>query len=122
MHRGKIIEEYLRRNKVNLTKLADRLPFTLRTMYRHFEEEDLQLELILDYSEAVDHDFSDQIPEMEALKFRLREPSVPYSIKEKNKLSESDYYRLKYETLLEKYNEMLEQYNKVLLLKDKKPA
>lgn len=114
MHRGKIIEDFLRKNEINLTELSTRLPFTLRTIYRHFEKEDLELEKILSYSEVLKHDFSDEIPEMEALKFRLREPAEPYSIKAKRDVSEAEYYKDRYFSTLEKLNETLEKYNSLL--------
>lgn len=117
-HRGSILENYLRKQHVNLTKLAERLPFTVRTMYRHFQEEHLELEKLLEYSQALNHDFSDDIPEMAALKFHLKEPHAPYKLKSNDDIGEAEYYRNKYEQLLEKYNEMLEQYNSVLQRKD----
>ncbi|WP_295794912.1 hypothetical protein [Mucilaginibacter sp.] len=66
------------------------------------------------YSEALGHDFSDEIPEMAALKFHLKEPAAPYEMSTKGNISEADYYKDKYFKLLEKYNEMLEQYNQSL--------
>lgn len=62
-HRGEIVEKYIRAN-YTLTKLASLLPFTVRTMYRHFDDPDLPLEQVLEYAKATNHDFSDEIPEM----------------------------------------------------------
>jgi hypothetical protein len=114
INRGQILENYLRSNGINLTELAESLPWTVRTMYRHFETPDLSLEKLLEYAKVVQYDFSDQVPEMNALKFRLAEPPSGFKSKERNGVTEAEYYRDKYEKLLEKYNELLEIFNQGL--------
>jgi hypothetical protein len=112
-NRGEILEKYIRANSVNLTQLATKLPWTSKTIYRHFETPGLDIEKVLIYSEALNHDFSDDIPEMAAYKHRVAEPPLDYR-KSKGSLSEAEYYRTKYESLLEKYTDLQAQHIRLL--------
>jgi hypothetical protein len=110
IHRGKILEETLRKQNTVLTKLADRLPWNVKTIYRHFEVPDLSYEKIGEYAKATNYSFTEEFPELEKFNFR--------AIKDIPQFSESldpEYYRLKYELLLEKYNGLLEKYSDLIM-------
>jgi len=111
-HRGEILENYIRKGNFNLTKLAEALPWTVKTIYRHFQEEDLALDKLIEYSKALKYDFKEEFPELEGLRWIASEPYPPY--KNNQGVSEAEYYRKKYEEVLEKYNSMLERYNLLL--------
>ena len=110
IQRGKILGERLRLLGVNLTKLAEKLPWTVKTIYRHFDEDDLPYEKIAEYAKATKYPFTDEFPELEKYNFKSLEEIPIYK-----ESTEPDYYRLKYEMLLEKYNGLLEKHNEVII-------
>lgn len=114
IRRGKILENYIRKGNVNLTKLAESLPWTVKTIYRHFEEDNLPYDKMLEYSTALKYDFQEELPELAAMRLRMNEPMASYKNQVGNKISEAEFYRKKYEEVLEKYNNMLERYNLLL--------
>ncbi len=103
----------MRKAGVNLTKLATLLPWTSKTIYRHIQDPDLPYDKLLEYSKALHYDFKEEFPEMESLRKQLAEPYNSYKTGDKE--TEAEYYRNKYEQLLEKYNDMLERYNALLM-------
>lgn len=112
-HRGEILEKYIRTEKVNMTKLANKLPWTVKTVYRHFLEEDLALEKLQEYARALKYDFKKEIPELEAVKNLMTEPYPSYK-QPSGDTNTEDFYRNKYEDVLEKYTELLVKYNALL--------
>lgn len=95
---------------VNLTKLAEKLPWTVKTIYRHFEDDDLAYEKIAEYAKATKYPFTEEFPELERYNFRTLEEIPIYKAS-----TEPDYYRLKYEMILEKYNGLLEKHNELII-------
>lgn len=110
IHRGKILEETLRKQNVVLTKLADKLPWSTKTIYRHFEEQDLSYEKIGEYARASKYPFTDEFPELEKYNYRSIQDIPNYS-----QSTDPEFYRLKYENLLEKYNGLLEKYSDLIM-------
>jgi hypothetical protein len=113
VNRGAILEKYIRKEKVNVTQLSQKLPWTVKTIYRHFLEEQLPLEKLAEYARALKYDFHVEIPELAALKYVAKEPPVPY--KTQGELpTDEESYRRKYEDVLEKYTDILVKYNALL--------
>lgn len=110
IQRGKILESKLRQLGINLTKLSDKLPWTVKTIYRHFEENELPYEKIAEYAKAVKYPFTEEFPELEKFNYNSIDEIPIYK-----ESTEPDYYRLKYEMLLEKYNGLLEKHNEVIV-------
>lgn len=110
IQRGKILENRLRLLGVNLTKLAQKLPWTVKTIYRHFEEDDLPYEKIAEYAKATKYPFTEEFPELEKYNYNTLEDIPIYKAS-----TDPDYYRLKYEMILEKYNGLLEKHNQVII-------
>lgn len=110
IHRGEILARTLRQQGVNLTKLAEKLPWTVKTIYRHFDDPELQYEKIVEYSKATKYPFTEEFPELEKYNYTNLEDIPIYK-----QSTEPDYYRLKYEMILEKYNGLLERHNIVLI-------
>ena len=110
IQRGKILENKLRQLGVNLTKLSEKLPWTVKTIYRHFLEDNLPFEKIAEYARATEYPFTDEFPELEKFNFKSLKDIPIY-----RESTDPDYYRFKYEMVLEKYNGLLEKYNDLLL-------
>lgn len=114
INRGKILEDYVRSEQVNLTKLAGKLPWTVKTIYRHFQEPDLPFDKFAEYAKALKYDFAEEMPGLQIFLNSVAEPYAHYKTKEKSGMSEAEYYKQKYQDVLEKYNDMLERYNQLL--------
>lgn len=110
IQRGKILEAKLRQLGINLTKLSEKMPWTVKTIYRHFEEDELSFEKIAEYAKAVKYPFTEEFPELEKFNYKTLEEIPIYK-----ESTDPDYYRLKYEMLLEKYNGLLEKHNQVII-------
>lgn len=110
IHRGKILEEVLRKQNSVLTQLAIKLPWTVKTIYRHFEEADLSYEKIGEYAKATKYPFTKEFPELEKFNYKSIEEIPNYS-----ESLDREYYRLKYENIMEKYNVLLEKYSELIL-------
>ncbi|MDB4919469.1 hypothetical protein [Mucilaginibacter sp.] len=93
--------------------MSESLPWTVKTIYRDFKDENLPYEKLLEYSRALKYDFKAEFPELEALRSNIREPYPSYKPEESVE-DDGEYYRRKYEEVLEKYNNMLEKYNELL--------
>ncbi|WP_432328852.1 hypothetical protein ACRQ5D_10660 [Mucilaginibacter sp. P25] len=113
VNRGAVLEKYIRKERVNVTLLSQKLPWTVKTIYRHFQEEQLPLEKMAEYAKALKYDFHSEVPELAALKNVVHDPYVPYKTQSETNNDELDYRR-KYEDVLEKYTDILVKYNALL--------
>lgn len=94
-HRGEIVEQAVRQSGYSLTKLTHRLGKSRRWIYHAFENPILSIDVILEISKIIHHDFSDEIIELKRYNSLSIEPT--------------DYWKNKYLDLLEKYNALLEK-------------
>jgi plasmid maintenance system antidote protein VapI len=103
-HRGEIIENAVRQSGVSITKLAQRLGKSRRTMYNIFHDRDVPTELIFDISKIINYDFGKEF-------YTYGQNFLP-----SHKLSEqdADYWKNKYLRLLEEHNELLKKFSKTL--------
>jgi len=103
-HRGKILENIVRLEKYPIKKLSEKLGYKSRTtIYLHFQDPALPMEIIQNYSRVLKKDFSREYPDL----INLGDPVI--EIKEKNVQELEalvDYWKTKYIDLLEKQNEM----------------
>jgi len=109
IHRGEILGITLRKLNLNLTKLAEKLPWTVKTIYRHIDERDLPYEKIAEYAKASKYPFTEEFPELEKFNYNSKEDLPIYKDS-----TDPEYYRLKYEMLLEKHSRLLERYNDLM--------
>lgn len=107
--RGKILREILDKRQVNITKLAEKLPWSVKTVYRHFDDDHLSYEKVAEYARAINYDFTEEFPDLAKFNFKALEEIPIY----KNS-NDVEYYRTKYEQLLERYNYMMEKYTDLI--------
>jgi len=113
INRGAVLEKYIRKERVNVTLLSQKLPWTVKTIYRHFQEEQLPLEKMAEYARALKYDFHVEIPELAALTSIVKDPQAPYKTQSEVN-GDEESYRKKYEDILEKYTSILVKYNALL--------
>lgn len=78
IHKGNILEKYVRRFHPNLTDLVNKLGYRSRnTIYRHFQTADLDDGIILQYARALKTNFKDEFPHLYK-EMALAEPALKY--------------------------------------------
>ena len=104
-HRGEIVELAVRQSGYSLTKLTQRLGKSRRWIYHAFENPILSIDLVLEISKIIHHDFSDEITELKRFNSVVKGQNGNSYIENES----VDYWKNKYLVLLEKYNTMLEK-------------
>ena len=61
LHIGKIVKDYVLVNKVNTSELARKVGKTKQNLYDFYKREDVEVKLLLAISEALKHDFFEDI-------------------------------------------------------------
>jgi AcrR family transcriptional regulator len=100
-HIGQIVEKTIRTRGVNLTELAEGLNTSRNSLYNYFRKRDLATHIVSKIGQAIDYDFSADLPELLLKNEVVRRPSLqlPYI---------DSKYKDKYLELLLKYNALLE--------------
>lgn len=113
-HRGEILKRVFDQKLGNVTKLANRVGYNRKSVYRHFEDPILPTGILLKYGKALNHDFTFEIPEMRN-ELMMKEPSIEYQPKTFDELQiDRDAWRTRYIDMLERYNELMEKYTTLL--------
>lgn len=108
VHRGEIVEQAVRQSGMAITEVARRLGKSRRHIYNLFEEPNISLDVVLQIGEIIHHDFTKELPEL-SNKIKSQALNELDAVYDK---SDSDYWKDKYLSLLEKYNLLLEEVNK----------
>ncbi|MCD6066280.1 MAG: hypothetical protein K0S33_1106 [Bacteroidetes bacterium] len=111
-HLGKILEKAVRESGFPISKLAIRINYTRQHMYNLFQQEKVDLMLLVEIGKIIHHDFSEEVKELGKYNkhetgLSVADPGPGYEVLES-----------KYIELLEEYNRLLKEYND--LLKKKK--
>jgi len=88
-----------------LLKLTQRLGKSRRWIYHAFENPILSIDVVLEISKIIHHDFSDEITELKRFNSVVKAQNSNSYIENES----VDYWKNKYLVLLEKYNAMLEK-------------
>jgi len=111
-HHGQLIEKIIRLNGYNISELARLLSVDRRTIYIWFKKKRLKKEVILQFAEHINHDFSTDFPEI-FLQANQNSPSrgtdSANEIGEANEDHQDRDIHHKYIALLEKYNDLLQK-------------
>lgn len=113
IHRGKILREavdkYCKKHGTPITRIAKKAGYDQSTIYRHFDKDDLSFSTIIKYGKAMEHDFSEEFPEMIEF-FSFEKPEVKLNdsrMSNEECMEQLKHYQKKYIELLEKHNQML---------------
>lgn len=63
-HKGQILEQVVRKKYSKLSELASKLGISRQTLYRRFEDKDLDLDFIKAVGKIIHHDFSAEFEEL----------------------------------------------------------
>jgi hypothetical protein len=111
-HHGQLIEKIIRLNGYNISELARLLSVDRRTLYIWFKKKRLKKEVILQFAEHINHDFSTDFPEI-FLPVNGDNPSKDADNANEVGGANDDHQdkdiHHKYIALLEKYNDLLQK-------------
>jgi AcrR family transcriptional regulator len=108
-HHGQLIEYTIRRNGYSISDLARELCINRRSIYNYFKSPKIRHDVLLSIGKILRHDFSRELPgvftqaEINHMNNPVKEFKYPEFIS-----AETDEYKEKYLSLLEKYNDLLE--------------
>jgi len=111
-HKGKIVENIIRKSGYSLTKLAEKLGISRNTLYKRFQNPNLDYGFILEVGNCIYYDFSNDFPEMKQSTTGLPDWNT-FPTNNTSKSAEIWKMENKYANLLEKYNKLLEMLVKI---------
>lgn len=101
-HRGELLQKAVEDSAIKITVLVKRMGISRGTYYNHIEEHDLSFENLEKYGTILNHDFTQDLPEMK--KYAMEEPDVQYKTPKtmEEAIEQIDYWKNKYIKLLER--------------------
>lgn len=109
IHLGNVLEQVLRMERVGISELSRKLKVSRRTIYNWFEQENLNIQILLEVGNVIGHDFNAELPEavMRNHRHLLNTEDISL-VKGADVDNNSVYFWMnKYVNLLEKYNDLL---------------
>lgn len=109
IHLGNILEQAIRMERIGISELSRKLRVSRRTIYNWFEQENLNIQIILKVGEIIGHDFSAELPENLLRSHRRLLSFDDTSAESRGEIDNNSVYfwMNKYVSLLEKYNDLL---------------
>lgn len=114
IHRGAILHGVAKRHPNTISKIAKEAGYDQSTFYIHKQNADLSFDILVKYGTAMNHDFSNEIPEYSEylIKNGVKQPNdlkMTYEELEKDR----NFYRDKYYAQLEENHRLIKElYNK----------
>jgi lambda repressor-like predicted transcriptional regulator len=105
-HAGAILEKVVRNSGISIAELARRVRVDRRSLYNWFEQKKLKYEVVAKVGYVLGYDFSKEFPEFRFQAPLMEKNNISFGIKDETS-EESEYWKSKYISLLEKYSELL---------------
>jgi AcrR family transcriptional regulator len=108
-HHGQRLEYLVRKNGSSISDIAKELNMNRKVIYNHFNQQNLRIELLLQYVKVLRLDLSEHFPELLDYKCYVielmnnKEETITHD-------AEAEIVQNKYLDLLEKYNALLRTY------------
>ncbi|MCG2418261.1 hypothetical protein K8089_04440 [Aequorivita sp. F47161] len=104
VHRGDILKNAIKNSGIAVKVAANKAGYSRSSYYKHIEQANLSLHILIQYGKNLEIDFSKDIPGINSIDYT--EAGRPTTLKEA--LKQIDVLKEKYYLLLEKYNKLLE--------------
>ncbi len=115
IHIGKILQAAVDASGMSIKAVTKRAKYVRASYYKHIQKPNLALPILLAYGEAIDHDFSEEVPQLKQI---LSDDPAVYKISAKQPetleeaLAELSILYRKYSLLMEKYMALTEETKK----------
>lgn len=115
INKGILLENAIDSSGISITEVCRRAGYKRGSYYRHIANPDLKLDILDKYGIAINHDFSEEIPEMVEY-YQLRRESRLNSFEKIE--HERDFWRDEYAKVLKDKNDLL---RRIEILESKLP-
>lgn len=108
-HRGEIVRLAIERSGLNKSTVADRLGISRAGLYKWFDVMTLSWDRVFEIGKIINHDFSEDFPELQKPGAVIHEPIVSYSSPKslEDCTNQLNMYREKYINAIEQNNNLL---------------
>ena len=110
LDRGQILAALVEASGLKKEDVALRAGYSRSAYYKHVENPNLDYHILIAYGKAINHDFTQEFPEMP--RYELEDPETIYVRLPKTvdeAVLQRDFWRNKYFDLLEKYTSIIEE-------------
>lgn len=104
-HRGEIVSEAVRKSGVKLSQLHRHLGISRPTLYRRFEDPNLNFDFIKHVGQFIHHNFAEEFRELVPATSMVAEPIVAYQLESLQDCKDKLLY------VYGLYTELVQQYN-----------
>lgn len=109
LDRGQILAAVVEASGLKKEEIAMRAGYSRSAYYKHVENPNLDYHILMAYGKAMNHDFTEEFPDMP--RYEIEDPETIY-IRVPKTLDEAvqqrDFWRNKYYELLERYTGLIE--------------
>lgn len=114
LSRGEVLYQVAKTSPLSLKEIIKKAGYKYPTFYVHIKKEDLPYETLARYGKALNHDFTNEFPEM--ADYILKEDTNSYNnqLGYEELLKERDKWLSKYQEQTERYQRLSDKYNKLL--------
>lgn len=114
LSRGEVLYQVAKTSPLALKEIIKKAGYKYPTFYVHIKKVDLPYETLARYGKALNHDFTNEFPEM--ADYIIQEDSNTYNnqLSYEDLLKERDKWLAKYQAQTERYQRLSDKYNKLL--------
>ena len=114
LSRGKVLHQVAKTSPLSLKDIIEKAGYKYPTFYVHIKKADLPYETLARYGKALNHDFTNEFPEM--ADYIMKEDTNVYNnrFSYEELLKERDKWLSKYQEQTERYQRLSDKYNKLL--------
>ncbi|HEX7844212.1 MAG TPA: helix-turn-helix transcriptional regulator [Chitinophagaceae bacterium] len=111
-NRGQVLATAVEATGLKKENVAKKAGYSRSAYYKHIESPDLDYSILIAYGKAINHDFTDEFPDMP--KYLLSEPDEIYGRPKtlEEAIALIMQWKNKYLELVDKYNRLLEEREK----------
>lgn len=113
LSRGDVLHQVAKTSPLSLKEIIKKAGYKYPTFYVHIKKADLPYETLARYGKALNHDFTNEFPEM--ADYILNDaPSTYTQLSYEELLRDRDRWLAKYQDQTERYQRLSDKYNKLL--------
>lgn len=114
LSRGEVLYQVAKTSPMSLKEIIKKAGYKYPTFYVHIKKDVLPYETLARYGKALNHDFTNEFPEMADYIFQEDSNSYNNQLSYEDLLKERDKWLSKYQAQAERYQRLSDKYNKLL--------
>ncbi len=113
LSRGEVLHQVAKTSPLSLKEIIKKAGYKYPTFYVHIKKPDLPYETLAKYGKAMNHDFTNEFPEM--ADYILNDDLKSYTqLSYEELVKDRDRWLAKYQEQTERYQRLSDKYNKLL--------